>query len=151
MRAPPAPPAARDDSDRPGRLVPLSAPPQVADDAAVGWRCVVVAAVLVIPPLHAHEEGMSVGVSPVSCTDPCTVFVGVRLEPHGDDRVLTVEADSERFYTSSTIELTGAGERRLHRIRFNNIPAGTYVVRAIRDRRGEGRFRVTAALQVFGR
>jgi hypothetical protein len=41
-----------------------------------------------------------------------------------------VEADSDDYYRSSTIELDGENEKRLHSLELRNLPAGDYVLRA---------------------
>jgi len=41
-----------------------------------------------------------------------------------------VEADSDDYYRSSSIELDGDKEKRLHSVELRSLPAGEYVVRA---------------------
>lgn len=61
---------------------------------------------------------------------PATVPVVIAVEPGEDNRALTVEADSDDFYRSSTIDLDGKNEKRLHTVEFKSLPPGAYVVRA---------------------
>ena len=61
---------------------------------------------------------------------PATIPITIAVEPGTDNRALIVEADSDDFYRSSTIELDGENEKRLHLVEFKSLPAGDYVVRA---------------------
>jgi hypothetical protein len=61
---------------------------------------------------------------------PATVPITIAVEPGEDNRALTVEMDSDDFYRSSTIDLDGKNEKRLHMIEFKSLPAGEYMVRA---------------------
>lgn len=61
---------------------------------------------------------------------PATVPVTIAVEPGADNRVLVVEADSDDYYRSSSIELDGDKEKRLHSVELRSLPAGEYVVRA---------------------
>ena len=61
---------------------------------------------------------------------PATVPVTIAVEPGASNRALVVEADSDDYYRSSTIELDGENEKRLHTLELKNLPAGDYVVRA---------------------
>ncbi len=61
---------------------------------------------------------------------PATVPVTIAVEPGASNRSLVVEADSDDYYRSSTIELDGENEKRLHVVEFRGLPAGEYVLRA---------------------
>ena len=61
---------------------------------------------------------------------PATVPITIAVEPGEDNRALTVEMDSDDFYRSSTLELDGKNEKRLHMVEFKSLPPGDYVVRA---------------------
>ena len=61
---------------------------------------------------------------------PATVPITIAVEPGDENRKLTVEADSDDFYRSSTIDLDGKNEKRLHMVEFKSLPAGDYVVKA---------------------
>ena len=82
-----------------------------------------------LPRTAAADGLLSVQVQPNYCRDPCRIEVTVRLDPHETDRSLLVEADSANFYRSSTIQLDGNAEPAVHRVEFNSVPAGQYVVR----------------------
>ena len=61
---------------------------------------------------------------------PATVPITIAVEPAANNRVLVVEADSDDYYRSSSIELDGDKEKRLHSVELRSLPAGEYVVRA---------------------
>lgn len=61
---------------------------------------------------------------------PATVPITIAVEPAANNRVLVVEADSDDYYRSSSIELDGDKEKRLHSVELRSLPPGEYVVRA---------------------
>lgn len=61
---------------------------------------------------------------------PATVILNVAIEPDADNYRLAVEAESERFFRSSTLELEGESDKRIHTIQFKNLPEGEYILRA---------------------
>ena len=61
---------------------------------------------------------------------PATVPITIAVEPAANNRTLVVEADSDDYYRSSSIELEGENEKRLHAVEFKSLPAGEYVLRA---------------------
>ena len=61
---------------------------------------------------------------------PATVQVTVAVEPDQANRVLRVEADGDRLYRSTEVELSGDTDKRLHTVEFKNLPAGAYELRA---------------------
>lgn len=61
---------------------------------------------------------------------PAYVPMTIAVEPGASNRALVVEADSDDYYRSSTIELDGENEKRLHTVELKSLPAGDYVVRA---------------------
>jgi len=63
-------------------------------------------------------------------SEPATVRFMVAVEPHEANRVLWIEADSADLYRASEIRLSGAGEKRLHTLTFQNLTAGHYLLRA---------------------
>lgn len=76
------------------------------------------------------EDAVSVRVSPQFCVEGSNVRVTVRVEPRDENRTLTIEADSDNFFRSSTIQLSGARAPVVHYLRLNALPSGTYEVRA---------------------
>ena len=61
---------------------------------------------------------------------PATVQVTVAVEPDAANRLLSIEADGDRVYRSTEVELSGVTDRRLHMIEFKNLPEGAYQLRA---------------------
>lgn len=72
--------------------------------------------------------------------EPATVQITVAVEPDAQNRSLRIEADGERMFRASQIELTGANDKKMHAVEFKNLPAGNYTLRAevvgTRDVRG---------------
>jgi len=62
--------------------------------------------------------------------EPATVQVTVAVEPDAANRVLRVEADGDRLYRSTEVELSGDADKRVHTVEFKNLPAGAYELRA---------------------
>lgn len=62
--------------------------------------------------------------------EPATVRITVAVEPDDANRMLLIEADGDRFYRASELELSGADDPRLHSLVFKNLPAGNYMLRA---------------------
>ena len=61
---------------------------------------------------------------------PATVQVTIAVEPDQANRVLRVEADGDRLYRSTEVELSGDTDKRIHTVEFKNLPAGAYELRA---------------------
>ena len=62
--------------------------------------------------------------------EPATVQITIAVEPDGQNRSLRVEAESERMFRSSQINLDGANEKRIHTLEFKNLSAGEYTLSA---------------------
>ena len=62
--------------------------------------------------------------------EPATVQITIAVEPDGLNRSLRVEAESERMFRSSQINLAGANEKRIHTLEFKNLSAGEYTLSA---------------------
>ena len=62
--------------------------------------------------------------------EPATVRITVAVEPAANHRALVIEADSEHYYRSSALTLSGEMDKRLHSVEFKNLPAGNYILRA---------------------
>lgn len=57
---------------------------------------------------------------------PADWWVKVRVEPHKDNRWLTIEADGDQFYRRTDFELEGEHAPKLHQLWFKGIPEGCY-------------------------
>jgi hypothetical protein len=62
--------------------------------------------------------------------EPATVQMIIAVEPDAQNRTLRVEADGDNMFASTEIQLAGDREQRLHTIRFKNLSAGEYTLRA---------------------
>lgn len=82
--------------------------------------------------------------------EPGAIRVRVRVEPHPDNRGLTVAAISEGYSRSSFEQLEGAASPRTRWVSYPDIPAGEYDIIAQLSRvSGEAADR--ASLSVLGR
>lgn len=62
--------------------------------------------------------------------EPATVLITVAVEPDAENRALRIEADGDSLFRASELTLTGASDKRIHRVEFKNLPAGNYTLRA---------------------
>jgi hypothetical protein len=81
---------------------------------------------------------------------PATVIMTVAIEPDDQNTMLRIEADGDRFYRSSELELSGASEKRIHSVEFKNLPEGSYTLRAEVRSKSEVRGQATQELTVMG-
>ncbi len=63
-------------------------------------------------------------------SEPATVRITVAVEPHQRNRTLIIQADGDRLFRSSEMELAGENGKRIHTFEFKNLPAGYYTIRA---------------------
>ena len=63
-------------------------------------------------------------------SEPATVRLTVAVQPHERNRTLVIQADGDRLFRSSAMELAGENGKRLHTFEFKNLPAGHYTIRA---------------------
>jgi len=83
-------------------------------------------------------------------SEPATVQITIAVEPNSVNRSLRIEAESERIFRSSQINLLGADEKRIHTVEFKNLPAGEYMLSAQVFSSDEMRAVATQALSVSG-
>lgn len=104
-----------------------------------------------IATAHAEDvEGVSVRVTPQFCVEGSNVRVTVRVQPHEDNRMLTIEADSEDFFRRSSIQLRGASGPVQHELLLNALPSGHYYVRATVRREDDETRSALKTLRVVG-
>lgn len=100
--------------------------------------------------LHAGERALDVSVRPSVTFAPGSARIVARVEPHEDNRVLIIEADSPAFYRSSHVQLDGEHSARVHPLLLKGIPAGEYKI-TVRLRDSDGvRAVASGALEVIG-
>ena len=95
-----------------------------------GFTIAVLALTALSSPRLPAKEIVEIRIHGYYWRAPATVPITIAVEPGTANRALVVEADSDDFYRSSTIELDGENEKRLHLLEFKSLPAGDYVVRA---------------------
>jgi hypothetical protein len=83
-------------------------------------------------------------------SEPATVRLLVTVEPDRANRTLRIEADGDRLFRSTEVNLDGLSEKRLHTVEFKNLPAGAYHVRAEVFSASEIRGMATEELTVLG-
>jgi hypothetical protein len=79
----------------------------------------------------ATEEPVAVRVSSSVATAPATVVVTATVQRDEQNRSLVVAAESDDFLRSSTIQLDGQDEARIHQFWLKSLPEGHYVVTAL--------------------
>lgn len=83
-------------------------------------------------------DKLSLSVTPNVSNAPSTVIVKATVPRNTGNRSLHIEADSETFYRSSTIELDGDKAPSVTEFRFASLPGGHYtIVAVLRDSTGE--------------
>ena len=83
-------------------------------------------------------------------SEPATVRLLVTVEPDQANRTLRIEADGDRLFRSTEVNLEGLSEKRVHAVEFKNLPAGAYEIRAEVLSASEVRGMATDALTVLG-
>ncbi len=91
---------------------------------------VLAACMLLLESGTTARESVAIRVSPHIAMAPATVRVVVTVEPDRDNRELVLQADSDWFFTSSTVELEGDRAPRLQSFVFKELPAGNYELTA---------------------
>jgi hypothetical protein len=91
-------------------------------------------------PRPAREQRLQIQVSPSVAFAPSVVRIQALVEPAMENRELEFVVDSDWYYRSSTIELSGASAARAYRVEFPAVPAGTHDVRVVlREANGDVR------------
>ncbi len=77
------------------------------------------------------REPLVVRVSPMMAQPPAFITVRADVEVHEDNRSLEISAEGDDFFTSSRIPLEGSKAPRFSEVYFENVPAGSYRVKAV--------------------
>ena len=88
------------------------------------------AAVLMAGSSIAAQDVVEIRLRGRYFSEPATVRITVAVEPHERNRTLVIQADGDRLFRSSEMELAGENGKRLHTFEFKNLPAGYYTIRA---------------------
>jgi hypothetical protein len=95
---------------------------------------VLLAALLASPPPIA-EPPVKLQVRPAFAFAPGAFLVRVTVEPHEDNRALTIVVESKTYRESTTVPLDGEYGPRGHVKTFESLPVGDYVINARVERR----------------
>jgi hypothetical protein len=96
------------------------------------------------------NSGLRAHVYPRMSRAPALIRIQVLVEPADGNRALQFVIESESYYRSSTITLSGAKEPRLHTVEFRFVPAGTHDIRvAVIDGGGTVRAVVTDRVAIL--
>lgn len=102
----------------------------------------------VTAPEKAREP--SILADPAVSPEPGWVELKIRIDPDAADRALTVELDSRDFFRSSQITLNGARSLSTYWLRFDDLPAGDYVVRVALERSDGAPLTAVSKFRVVG-
>jgi hypothetical protein len=96
------------------------------------------------------SEPMWMRVTTSTLMAPAHMKVQVFVEPHSDNRLLTIEVDGTPLYRASDVQLEGARARRAHLLEVDGLMAGEYVVRASVHGAGSVRAVTEQRITLFG-
>jgi hypothetical protein len=71
---------------------------------------------------------VKINLVPTACLAPCSMRVTVRVAPDASNRSVTIQAESQEFFRSSTRPLEGVEAARIHELLLSEVPAGEYEV-----------------------
>ena len=77
-------------------------------------------------PGHAHDTRLRIDVYPNVSQAPATVRVRAIVEPHAENRGLTISADSGDFFRSSFVPMSGIDAAEVTETMFKALPGGHY-------------------------
>ena len=97
---------------------------------------VVASALIIQSSRSADREPLSLSVRPRVCLSPCAILAKARIEPHENNRWLTLVADAPHFRRSSTVHLEGEHAARTHSMMFKNLRDGPSRVQVRLERTG---------------
>ena len=81
-------------------------------------------------PLGPETPPLTIRVRPELTSSPGSVRLTALVEPHPDNRRLTLSADSGSYYRSSVRQLDADAAPRKHVMLFSHLPAGKYTFEA---------------------
>ncbi len=80
--------------------------------------------------VNAGEQIVKVRVASTQMLAPADLLVYVTVEKSADNRLLRVTAESEDFFRSSEVPLSGEDSARITILHFRELPSGSYDVKA---------------------
>jgi hypothetical protein len=86
--------------------------------------------VLSVLPVDGGQP-LRLAVTPAQSFAPANVWIRTRIEPHAENRMLTIITDGPAYYRSSEIQLDGEQAPRTMEVRVSSLPGGDYEVYAV--------------------
>jgi hypothetical protein len=106
-------------------------------------------AFLVTSPVGAGER-LTIRVNPRMAFAPASFLVHAVAERDPANRALQIEVDSPEYRRSSLVQIDGDQAPRITTVRYDDVPGGTYEVRAILyGSDGQQRAVTTLQIEVF--
>lgn len=96
------------------------------------------------------DRPLDLSVTPRVTHSPGTIRVTATIDRHQANRKIIIEAESPAFYRSSSRNLDGADAARKDTRVFDNLPEGTYEIRATLERNDGARLLDAVTLIVSG-
>jgi hypothetical protein len=91
------------------------------------WVCGVM---MVMTTSVGASHKVSMKVSPSIAFAPATLVIRTRVEPDADNREMDLVAESDEFYSSSTVQLDGDRAPLTSMFQLRGLPSGEYEVTA---------------------
>lgn len=119
-----------------------------------GWKRTFALAILlagsVLPARAGSGSDVTLSVSPPLAVEPGWATVMVRIERNAENRSLRVEADGPEYYRSSLQQLDGKSAPAVRHLTLQDLPSGTYLVRATLTRADGSQRKAVRRLEVVG-
>jgi hypothetical protein len=96
----------------------------------IRWTALTAALVALTGAAGSAKDDVEIRLSGRYFAEPATVQMIIAVEPDAQNRTLRVEADGDNMFCSTEVQLAGDKAQRLHTIRFKNLAAGEYTLRA---------------------
>jgi len=93
-------------------------------------RLAIAAVALLGTPALANDP-LDIRVRRHFSVEPATLALDVVVERHAENRAMQVFVDSVGYYRSSLVQLDGDAAPRISTVRYKDLPAGSYEIRAI--------------------
>ncbi len=96
----------------------------------IRWTALTASLVALSGAAGSAKDDVEIRLSGRFFAEPATVQMIIVVEPDAQNRTLRVEADGDNMFASTEVQLAGDREQRLHTVRFKNLAAGAYTLRA---------------------
>jgi hypothetical protein len=88
-------------------------------------------ALIVSAPTLNGTPRVAIHVTPAVAMEPAELTIRTTVEPHADNRKLSITIDSDAYTSSSDVPLEGSNAARLNVLAIRDVPSGLYEVRAV--------------------